>query len=70
MSCTVGTSCSTAAISPATLADESELLCTTDPSSPGLNTRTEITMLQPEHAARSGTAAEPAPQFQVQFHVH
>jgi hypothetical protein len=33
---------------------------------PGLNTRTEIAMLQPEQGAVAG----PDPQFQFQFHVH
>jgi hypothetical protein len=69
-SCVAGTLCSTAAISPAMLADETEVLWMTSPSSPGLNTRIEIAMLQPEQVARSGTAVEPDPQSQIQFHVH
>ena len=64
------TACSTEEISAAWLADETDVLCVTGPSSPGLSTRTEMAILQPEQAARSGGAAEPDPQFQFQFHVH
>ena len=63
------TACSTEEISPVLLADETDVLCVTGPSSPGLSTRTEMAMLQPEQAARSGAAAEPDPQLQFQFHV-
>ena len=42
----------------------------TGPSSPGLSTRTEMAMLQPEQAAGPGAVTEPDPQFQFQFHVH
>jgi hypothetical protein len=64
------TACSTEEISPALLPDETDVLWVTGPSSPGLSTRTEMAMLQPEQAARSGAAAEPDPQLQFQFHVH
>jgi hypothetical protein len=64
------TACSTEEISPVLLADETDVLCVTGPSSPGLSTRTEMAILQPEHAARSGAAPEPDPQLQFQFHVH
>ena len=61
------TSSSTGAISPAIFVDETEVPWMTGPSSPGLNTRTEIAMLQPEQAAG---VTEADPQFQFQFHVH
>ena len=63
------TSCNTGEISPATV-DETEVLWMTGPSSPGLSTRTEMAMLQPEQAAGPGAVTEPDPQFQFQFHVH
>ena len=40
----------------------------TGPSSPGLSTRTEIEMLQPEQVTGSGGAAV-SPQLQFQFQV-
>lgn len=64
------TSSSTGAISPAILVDETEVPWMRCPSSPGLNTRTETAMSQPEQAAGPAGVTEADPQFQFQFHVH
>jgi hypothetical protein len=50
------------------LTEETVVLWVTGPSSPGLSTRTEIEMLQPEQVAGSGGAAV-SPQLQFQFQV-
>jgi hypothetical protein len=44
--------------------------CINGPSSPGLSTRTEIEMLHPMQAARSGGDGGPDSQLQSQFHSH
>jgi hypothetical protein len=64
------TSWSVEAMSAATVVDETELICVSGPSSPGLSTRTEMEMLHPLQLAGSTGAAASDPQLQFQFQSH
>jgi hypothetical protein len=63
-------SCMVEEISSATDVVVAPVLCVSAPSSPGLSTRTEIEMLHPKHAPRSGGDCAPEPQLQSQFQTH
>ena len=66
----ISASCTVEAIPSARAVGIVTMLCVSGPSSPGLRTRTEIEMLHPEHAPRSGGDAAPEPQLQFQFQTH